>query len=126
MQSFRWYSALKLLTRTDVAVISLILLSGVISSLYVISGNSKKSQVIIYKNNTVFATEYLNKNQIIPIDSLLYVEISNGKARIIHSTCKNLTCERIGWSNTQPIICIPNKIYLEFPKGKSEDIFITH
>ena len=126
MQKSQWLSALKLLTKTDIVVISLILLSGVLSFLYTLYSKSQNTQVVIHYDNAIFSVESLNKNAVIPVNTVLQVEILNGKAKIIHSTCKNLICERMGWSNSQPIICVPNKVYLEFPMSKGEEIFITY
>ena len=126
MQKSRWFSALRLLTKTDIIVISLILFSGVLGLFFTILNKSQNSQVIIHYDNAIFRVESLNKNAVISVNTLLQVEILNGKAKIVHSTCKNLICERMGWSNSQPIICIPNKVYLEFPKWKGEEIFITY
>jgi len=125
MQKSQWFLTLKLLSKTDLIMICLILLSGVLSFLYTLSSKSQKHHVLIYHNNIVIRTENLNQNLTIPIDSLLIIEIANGKARIVHSSCKNLVCERIGWSNSKPIICVPNKVFLEFSKKEEEDLFIT-
>ena len=126
MQKSQWLETLKLLTKTDIVIISLILLSGVLSFLYTLFCKSQTNQVIIHHDNTIFCVENLNKNAVIPVNTVLQVEILHGKARIVHSTCKNLICERMGWSNSQPIICVPNKVYLEFPKSNGDEIFITH
>ena len=126
MQKSQWFIIFKLFTKTDIVVISLITFSGVAGFLFNHYIDLENKSLTIYKDNILYKTEQLNKTMTIPVDSLLFIEIFDGKARIVHSTCKNLICERMGWSNSKPIICVPNKVHLEFSSQNKEEIFITY
>ena len=71
-------------------------------------------------------TEYaLNSDQIIDIEGAIghsWIEIKNGKARFIHSPCRNKFCVFHGWLTTAGDIsaCLPNRISISL-KGKSSD-----
>ena len=118
----------KLLTKADLVIISLILLSALISLLYSTLYLKEKTEVSINLNNEFYAAFPLNKDKIIYIESLATVEIKDNKASISFSTCKNQNCVIQGWSNKQPILCVPNKILLQFSSDKKNEkdrIFIT-
>jgi len=100
-----------------------------VSFFYTLVARADNQQVIISFNNQVFTTEYLKNNHTIMIDSLAVIEIDDFKARISFSTCKNQHCVNIGWSNNLPIICVPNRIMLDFKKqnrNKRDELFITY
>ena len=99
------------------------------SFFYSLVVRADNQQVIISFNNQIFTTEYLKNNHTIMIDSLVVIEIDDNKARISFSTCKNQQCVNKGWSNNLPIICVPNRIMLDFKKNnrnKRDELFITY
>jgi len=109
------------LSLADIIIISLILLTAVFPFIF-----RKDSRIAtIYKDNITYAEVYLNKDKIISIDSLATIETKNGKVRFSHSTCKNQICVKQGWSQGKTLICVPNKIYVEFG-GDREEVLITY
>ena len=123
------YNIFKLLTKFDFLIISIILLSALFHFLYLIIFNKEKQTITIVYNNEIFAIIPLNTENTIFIDSLAIIEIQNQNARISYSTCKNQHCVQQNWSNRQPIICVPNKILINFSYINSHDnerLFITH
>ena len=83
---------------------------------------------ILY-NNEIYAIENLDLQKTIEVDSLAVIESKNRRARIVYSTCKNKHCVNQGWTQKQPIICVPNKIMVELvgdSKIKRKKMFITH
>lgn len=48
------------------------------------------------------------------------IEISNGKARFIHSPCKGKLCIQHGWVQHQGdfVACLPNRVSVEVSSGK--------
>jgi hypothetical protein len=82
-----------------------------------------ENEIVVYKNNEIFLKTNLD-NKKIQVDSLAIIEVLNKKVRITNSTCKNKLCEKQGWNDSLPIICLPNKIVISFEKKNK--IFITY
>jgi len=119
----------RLLSKTDLAVILIILLSAAVAFLYTLKNRNENKNVIINLDNQVFAVESLSSNQTIKLDSLAVVELNYKGARISFSTCRNQNCVNQGWSNSLPVVCVPNRIVLEFPnrrRNNKDELFITH
>lgn len=115
------------LTKADIILISIIFLSA-FGSLFWLFSKDKDSDIVVRHNQEVLFRESLNQNKVIDIDSLAVLEIKQGKVRMLKSTCKNQHCVHQGWSDSEPIICVPNKIIIEFisnEKIKKQDFFIT-
>jgi hypothetical protein len=115
------------LTKADIILISIIFLSA-FGSLFWLFSKDKASDIVVRHNQEVLFRESLNQNKVIDIDSLAVLEIKQGKVRMLKSTCKNQHCVHQGWSDSEPIICVPNKIIIEFisnEKIKKQDFFIT-
>ena len=119
----------RLLSKTDIMVILIILLSAGASFLYTLNNRNNCPDVIINFNNQVFAIENLSSDKTIKLDSLAVIELSNKKARVSFSTCRNQNCVNQSWSNSLPVVCVPNRIVLEFSGRRRQDkneMFITH
>jgi hypothetical protein len=117
------------LTKADIVIIGVILLSAGVSLLHTIMNKSDNNQVTISFNNQVFGIEELRYSNVIELDTLVVVEILDNRARISFSTCRNQHCVNQGWSNSLPVICVPNKVILEFNGNRThrrDDIFITY
>jgi hypothetical protein len=113
------FSTLKDLTITDFCIISLILFSGIIIFFFQIN-HKNDVQIIISVNNEIYHTTDFHNNKI-SIENYAILEIQDNKARITNSTCKNKLCEHQGWSNSLPIVCVPNKIIVSFNKKKNKN-----
>lgn len=118
---------LKILTKTDIAIIFIILFSSGISFLYPQFRKKDNNILILNFNNQIYTVESLTESKTIELDTVAVIEINDGKARIAYSTCKNQNCVSHGWSNSESIICVPNKIHLDFSNNNDEEkVFITH
>jgi len=119
----------KHLTKADIVIIGVILLSAGVSLLLTIMNKSSNNQVTISFNNQVFGIEELRYSNIIELDTLAVVEILDNRARISFSTCRNQHCVKQGWSNSLPVVCVPNRVMLEFNGNKTrrrDEVFITY
>lgn len=118
------YSSIR---NADLVLIFLIVLS-VIISFFPLFKNSNNQNVKILKDQIVISEQLLTQDNIVTVDSLVVIEIKNGKARISFSTCRNQHCVHQGWSDSNPIICVPNRVIVDFGNGskkKKQKIFIT-
>ncbi|MCL2065136.1 MAG: NusG domain II-containing protein [Candidatus Cloacimonetes bacterium] len=91
--------------------------------------NKDKNEAIIHFNNEIYGIFALNRENTIHLDTLVTIVIFEGKAKISFSTCKDQLCVNQGWSNKQPIVCVPNKTMIDFHDEKDDKdnrIFITH
>lgn len=44
----------------------------------------------------------------------LTVEVSGGRARVVHADCPDQVCVRRGWSSAgSPVVCAPNRVVIE-------------
>jgi len=50
------------------------------------------------------------------------IEIRDGKARVVDSTCKDKLCEKMGWISVtgEVITCLPNRITVSITGGSSD------
>lgn len=108
---------LKELTIMDIALILLCL----ITALYLVyHKKSVGGSLIISKDGYIYGRYDLMANQIFEIDEHNTIEIKDGKAAIIFSDCADKRCVKQGFSNSMPIICMPNRLMLEFVNEKDE------
>jgi len=116
----------RIITKADLIMIVLLITSALLFMFLTFTRGQQNPKVIIHYQHSVLTTESLNQEKKIVIDSLAVVLISNGKAKIDFSTCPNQSCLRQGWSNSYPIICVPNQIFLEFTREKKNVIYLTY
>ncbi len=103
----------KILTFPDKILIIVVLITSVFSFFYIKSKMNTVCATIYYQQKEL-GTFSLTKDKIINIDKGIVVEIKNGKVRMKESTCKNKYCIKQGWSNSVPIVCLPNKVLIKF------------
>ncbi len=49
------------------------------------------------------------------------IQIKNKKIRILEADCPDQTCVKMGWLDSViPIVCLPNKLVIEFSDEQSE------
>ncbi len=50
------------------------------------------------------------------------VEVKDGKIRVSDADCPDKTCVKSGWlsSSAMPIVCLPNRLVIEFSDEESE------
>lgn len=68
----------------------------------------------IYKGDALWGEYDLSRDKIIKIDRHNTVQIQDGKARMLASDCPDKRCVKLGFNKSMPIICLPNRVVLEF------------
>jgi hypothetical protein len=114
---------LKLFTIPDIILIVILLtISGLMLANMKSELTSKKIE--IHYHNKLVGTYSLNESQIINLDKGIQVEITKNKVRMKTNTCEHQYCVQQGWSDTLPIICVPNEILIMI-KSQKEEMLIT-
>jgi len=121
--SLRRYKFWKIMLLADYILIILLLALALLLTL-LLRNDAHKQWVDIYVNDKIVETIALEKDAVVDLEGLGSVEIKAGKVRIIDSTCEHHLCEKQGWSDNLPIICVPHKIALVIRKEKP-DLLIT-
>jgi len=49
------------------------------------------------------------------------VEVSDGRVRVLRADCPDQVCVRTGWIRYggQSVVCLPNRVAVEIPRGRS-------
>ncbi|MCF7793748.1 MAG: NusG domain II-containing protein [Candidatus Cloacimonetes bacterium] len=114
---------IKLFTKADfVLIFILLLISGILFANMRSELTSRK--VEIHYHNKLLGTFSLNEDQIIDLEEGIRIESANGKIRMKQNTCAHQYCVQQGWSESLPIICVPNEISIVI-KSKKEEMLIT-
>jgi hypothetical protein len=98
----------------------LILLCLAVAFLLYPKGNSEQKVLFIYKDGHLYGSYNLSRDITLVIDEHNTVEIKRGKARISYSDCPDKRCVKQGFNNNMPIICLPNRLVLEFKRSASD------
>ncbi|MDP8221299.1 MAG: NusG domain II-containing protein [Candidatus Stygibacter frigidus] len=117
---------LKLLNSADKILIVFLLLFIIMGFYLQLSGSQAKNiQVVI--NDKTFGRYQLTKDQLIKINEGTILEIKDGRFRLRESSCPHQICVKQGWSNGQPIICVPQRIVISVVKESGDkDIPLTY
>ncbi|OQX70934.1 MAG: hypothetical protein B6D62_03220 [Candidatus Cloacimonas sp. 4484_275] len=99
----------KVLTTADVVLVVVLLVLSLFL-FYKIGKKSSQQEVEIYFHNQLIKKVPLSQNREIKISDGIIAEIRNGKVRMKKSTCKHQYCVKQGWTDSFPIICVPNEI----------------
>ncbi|HNV92730.1 MAG TPA: NusG domain II-containing protein [Candidatus Cloacimonas sp.] len=118
-------SILNDLRPADLVLILIVLLTIVFSISYYLS-SKPNSQVYIYKDNWLVGVCSLKNDKIIKIDSHNIVEIKKGKVRMKYADCPDKRCVKQGFTNSMPIICLPNKVIIEIRNNGEQKKLILH
>ena len=116
-------SILNDLRPADLVLILIVLLTIVFSISYYLS-SKPNSQVYIY--NWLVGVCSLKNDKIIKIDSHNIVEIKKGKVRMKYADCPDKRCVKQGFTNSMPIICLPNKVIIEIRNNGEQKKLILH
>ncbi len=98
-----------------ILVLTIVLLFWVYNHLW-FNQSSGKADYLVVQIDTQAPVQYpLNQNQLLELDGhkgKSIIEISQGKARFIHSACRNQFCVFHGWLSTpgDTTACLPNRI----------------
>jgi hypothetical protein len=109
----------KKLTKSD-KVLIIFLLTLAIVLVFTFPHHRKRGTVEVYRNNKLLAEYSLEKNQVFEIVPGCHAEIRDGKVRMLNSPCKNKLCIKQGWSNSTPIVCMPERVSLVIRNGSSK------
>jgi hypothetical protein len=109
-----------ILTRADLLLISIILISAAVI-FFTLKNSSPLKTVYIYDHGELIKTLPLTeKQQIVTIREGIEIEIWNNKVRMLNSTCPDQSCVKQGWSDNLPIVCVPNEIVLVIKSKKPQ------
>ncbi|MCB5262507.1 MAG: NusG domain II-containing protein [Candidatus Cloacimonetes bacterium] len=109
---------LKKLSISDVILILACLIVAVL--LWRNHAATDDKMLYIYKGDVLWGEYSLSQDLLIEIDQHNTVQISDGKARMLSSDCPDKRCVKQGFNQTMPIICLPNRLVLEFEHRAKE------
>jgi hypothetical protein len=116
---------LRIASKSDILLIIFLLIISLLLLL-----NSKKDKpeklVRIYYQNKLWGTYPITKNRILTLSDDIKIQIRDNKVRMLENNCKRQLCVKQGWSESQPIICVPNKILIEICRKSKNKILISY
>lgn len=109
----------------DFILITLLILTGIISSYYLHSNKHKNKKVIIELFGKIYGIYDLNKDAIISLKgpySDMKINIENGYVFVSESECPQKLCIKMGKKNRENdvIVCIPNHLIIRI-EGEEEN-----
>ena len=111
---------IKFYTKADIFLVVVLLIVSIALLLNDIKDSGSKVQIFV--KNKLQGEYLLSEPQLISINNdEIIVEIKDEKARLLKSSCKNQLCVKQSWSNSFPVICLPNQIELRFEQKNSND-----
>lgn len=100
---------------------AILIMFCIMAIIYFLPGKRREgSSVLVYKDAGLWARYDLFENRVVQIDKHNTIEIKDKKAGIIFSDCPDKRCVKQGFSNSMPIICMPNKLVLRFENSSEE------
>lgn len=115
-----------------IGICALLFLLGVTGSVWVLT-RPHGTTVQITQNGVVLYRFDLStaKDQTIDIaynGRINTVQIENGRIRMLAADCPDHTCVHMGWleSGALPIVCLPNRLVIEFTDADSSLDAIVH
>ena len=118
------------LNKIDIIATVVILLLSLMMLFYVLNSNvvDDKKANVYYKNELVYTFDLNQKEntkfEIEATNGLVVIESENGKVRVIQETSNKNICSVQGWSDsiTNPIVCLPNELYIKILSSDDEDV----
>ncbi len=111
----------KLLKKLSISDVILILACLVTAYLFWQNHRSAdQEKLYIYKGDALWGEYPLSQDKTIEIDEHNIVQIQDGKARMLASDCPDKRCVKQGFNKNMPIICLPNRLVLEFEHRSKE------
>lgn len=116
----------KLLSVLSLADLILVLGLIVLSLLIVLLPRTRDEElfVAVIKDNILIAEYPLDKDNIYTLDEHNSLEVRDNKVRMLKSDCPDKRCVKQGFSNSLPIICLPNRLVLEIRSHKQPKALI--
>ncbi|MDY6914835.1 MAG: NusG domain II-containing protein [Candidatus Cloacimonadota bacterium] len=103
----------------------LILIFLAIAIFLILQPDHTNSNAYIYYNNDLWKKIDLSQSELIEIDDDIILEVKDHKIRFKKSTCPHQYCVKQGWSNSVPLICLPNKVAIYFSDSTKDKMLIT-
>lgn len=111
--------------KADIILLILLVVIGVVSTVYVTASKSGGDTVLVEKNGELFGTYSLFEDKEIDVPAIdtittdLHVSIKNGSVEVTESGCANQVCvKHSAISQTgESIICLPNRVVVKI-EGK--------
>ena len=79
----------------------------------------------LFHHNQLITTLDLGVDTVFAVENRIVIEVKDKKIRIAKSDCHLQYCVKQGWSRSQPIICVPNEILIDFGYKEEEKLLIT-
>ena len=111
------------LTKWDMLILFLIL-AAALGSFFLFQ--QPRELVTVSLDGTVVYQAPLSQDYTVTLlDGDCVVEIADGEARIIFSSCPDQTCVHAGPATpTRPVICLPNRVVVSLGKAKEVDAIV--
>ncbi len=103
------------MNKYDYIFISIILVISII--LFILLNNNSSNYAYVYYDNNLVNTIPLNINKEYEVDGYngkVILEVSNNKLRVKEEISPLHICSKQGWMNRGTIVCLPNKIVINF------------
>lgn len=115
---------LVIMNKNDVLLIILICLVTIV--LFVIPTRNNNYAYVYYDGNKIMdiSLEYDNKYIVQGYNGDIVIEVLNNKIRVVDENSKNHICSKQGFTNSIPIVCLPNKIVIDFGSDNNLDTVV--
>lgn len=110
-----------------IAIIILILLAGIIGSVWVLHAPPKSCVRVLSDGKTVYSGDLTlaadTTFEVAYQGHINTVQIQDHRIRVLSADCPDQTCVNMGWlsSSKMPIVCLPHRLVIEFT-GDTDDI----
>ena len=107
-----------------VILVIIIILSG-LASVLLLGGPETNTVIIIQDGRELYRLD-LDKaeDQLLEIEyngKINTIEIKGHKIRMADADCPDHTCVNMGWLDSAPIICLPNRLVIQFENALDAD-----
>ncbi|MCD4828441.1 MAG: NusG domain II-containing protein [Candidatus Cloacimonetes bacterium] len=100
----------RLLTRSDVALIVVLLLLAGTSWALLARGGDGDTQVAVYVDDTLYGRWPLTQTVTLEPRPGVVIEIAAGRYRMAASPCERQICVKQGWQSVAPVVCVPQRV----------------
>lgn len=109
-----------------IRICAVIFLAGIIGSIWMLKMPHGTQVNVVQDGKTIYTFD-LSKTEDQTFDvsyegRVNTVQIQNGKIRVLEAECPDKTCVHMGWleSGALPIVCLPNRLTIEFAGGVAD------
>lgn len=110
------------MNKKDIILISIVLVISLILLLFLKNDNNK---AFVYYEDKLIKEIDLRVDKKYEVDGYngkINIEVKNDKLRVVEETSPLHLCSKQGFSNTTPIVCLPNKIIIEFNNDELDTV----